>query len=414
MYYPVIDRYTLYENFHIYCFLFFLCILIGIFASIKLRYPFWNIQPVYHTYDFWRGFWREPFFIYKKAVSTKFVDLNTIDTMTYEDCIDDQKKAVINLLQCYYLPSENTNFMFHLENLESYMRSHISPSYISLYNRISYISNDTSNIESIKESLGCISSRSGYLIIGNWRTPIYYIDYIALHRESPLLYWRKLLQTHIYRQHLFTPEILGSLLKKEGNPYDGIVPFIQSSSTIYEISTLLYENKTEIALQEHFILIDFHKGNIDILFDFLESSQSAFAVICQTDKPSLLRLIENKILFVYGIKKVDDIFAIYIFRDMRTLTEEKGSPKGILQLSGSIINSSSTDLFYRGFQHSFRSIIKKMPVFGILVIENISHNMFLYDRIRGPSIDTSEMSYYLYNIVYSGSPFSGFQCFVIF
>jgi hypothetical protein len=411
MYYPVIDRSTLYENLHIYCFLILLFLLVGIFAYIKLRYPFWNLQPVYHTYDFWRGFWREPFFIYKKAISTKFVDIQAIDTIAYEDLTEDQRKAVINILQCYYLPSENTNFMFHLENLESYMVAHLSTSYISLYNRVSFIPNNGSVI---KDSLGCITSRSGSLIIGNWKTPIYFIDFIAMHRDAPLLYWRKLLQTHLYKQQLKTPEIMGSIMKKEGEPYDGVVPFIQTTSSLYEIAHLIYEKKSEIALPEHFILIDFHKGNIDLLFDFLEGYQKRFAVFCMTDKPALLRMIEHKILFVYGIKNVDEIFAIYIFRDLRTVTEEKGDPKGLLQLVGSISNSSSADLFYRGFQLSLRSVIKRAPVFGLLTIEDISHNGILYDRIGRLSIAANPMGYYLYNIVCPGSPFYGSQSFVLF
>ena len=85
MYYPVIDREILWKNIHIYLFLIILSLIIGIFAYIKLRYPFWNLQPVYHTYDFWRMIYREPFFIYKKAISTKFVDLNSINTVIYED-----------------------------------------------------------------------------------------------------------------------------------------------------------------------------------------------------------------------------------------------------------------------------------------------------------------------------------------
>ena len=411
MYYPVIDRITLWENLHIYLFLIILFIFVGIFAYIKLRYPFWNLQPVYHTYDFWRPLWREPFFIYKKSVSTKFIDVNTIDTVAYEDVTDDQKKTVVNLLQCYYLPSENTNFMFHLENLDSYMVAHLSTSYISLFNRTPIISNTGSVI---KESIGCISSRSGSLNIGEWKTPIYFIDLIALHRDAPILYWRKLLQTHIYRQQLLTPEIMGSLIKKEGIPYDGVVPFIQSHNSLYDIPQLVYEKKAVLALPEHFILIDFHKGNIDILFDFLEGSQTRFAVFCMTDKPAILRMIEMKIVFIYGIKRVDEIFAIYIFRDTRTLTEEQGNPKGILQLVGSISNTSSTDLFYKGFQLSLRSIIKRSPVFTLLTIDEIAHNMLLYDKIGGLSIAVNPSTYYLYNIVYSGSPLTGSQSFVFY
>ena len=53
------------------------------FATIKLLYPFWNLQPVLHTYDFVRHiyfiFGGEPFIIWKKNIllSNKFI--NTID-----------------------------------------------------------------------------------------------------------------------------------------------------------------------------------------------------------------------------------------------------------------------------------------------------------------------------------------------
>jgi len=239
------------------------------------------------------------------------------------------------------------------------------------------------------------------------------VDFIAMHRDAPILYWRKLLQTHIYRQQFETPEILGSLIKKEGEPYDGVVPFIQTISSLYDIPKLIYEKKQAFALPEHFIIVDFHKGNIDLLFDFLEGSQTKFAVFCQTDKPAILRMIEKNVLFVYGIKNIDDIYAIYISRDMRTLTEEWGPPKGLLQVVGSISNTSSTDLFYRGFQLSLRSVIKRAPVFGLLIIEDIAHNMTLYDRLIGLSMAVTPVSYYLYNIVCSGSPFLGSHSFVL-
>ena len=52
MYYPIIDRKTIYDNLHIYLFLFLILLVFSIFVYIKLSFPFWNNQPVYHSYDF--------------------------------------------------------------------------------------------------------------------------------------------------------------------------------------------------------------------------------------------------------------------------------------------------------------------------------------------------------------------------
>ena len=413
MYYPDINRQIIWENIHIYLFLIIVLIVLTLFIYIKLKYPFWNILPVYHTYDFCRStFYRQPFIIYKKAIPNKFCDLLSISTMNYHNCLDTYKKYFVNLLQCYYIPSENTNFLFHLENLETYMDSHLSSSYISFYEIHEY-----SDIDSTitNKTLGCISSRSSNLIITNsdvvFETPIYYIDFICMHRDAPILYTRKLLQTHIYNQQLDNDKIMGSIFKKEGSQYSGIVPFIISSSSIFGIPS--YFHKDDLKLPEQFVFIHFHKGNINILFDFLNRSTSRFSTVCITDQPNLLKMIENNILFCYGIKRFDEVYAIYFFRDMRTQYEEVSLSGCLLQLSGSINNTTSVDLFYKGFQKSIQTIVKKMNVFKLLMIEDIGSNRTLHDKIGGIPLLSIESTYYLYNIVVPCSPFYGSQSLII-
>ena len=58
------------KNIAMYEYLYFIVVLscfVLTFAYIKIRYPFWNVQPVYHTYDFWRWFYRTPFLIQRGA-----------------------------------------------------------------------------------------------------------------------------------------------------------------------------------------------------------------------------------------------------------------------------------------------------------------------------------------------------------
>ena len=60
-----------------------LCLII-IFVYIKLAYPFWNVQPVYHVYDFWRGFYRRPFRIHPRfhpKIKTKYTQ--SVDVCLY-------------------------------------------------------------------------------------------------------------------------------------------------------------------------------------------------------------------------------------------------------------------------------------------------------------------------------------------
>ena len=68
-------------------------------AYIKIKYPFWNIQPVFHSYDYWRFFYSIPYIVYKyRPVKTKYCDFQQIETTNYSDCSLTIKNKLINLI----------------------------------------------------------------------------------------------------------------------------------------------------------------------------------------------------------------------------------------------------------------------------------------------------------------------------
>ena len=90
-----------------YIFIILCCTFIIILAIIKIKYPFWNLQPVYHTYDYIRSMYKTPFIVnINKPYFTKYLDQNHIKTVS----VDDDNKTCINkltdLLQCHYLMNE--------------------------------------------------------------------------------------------------------------------------------------------------------------------------------------------------------------------------------------------------------------------------------------------------------------------
>lgn len=78
-------------------------------AYIKIKYPFWNLQPVLHKYDYIRRFQKKPFVVFLKTgkISNKF--LRPIQIKTFEYSLCDQKKIhkFIDFIQCNYLDSDN-------------------------------------------------------------------------------------------------------------------------------------------------------------------------------------------------------------------------------------------------------------------------------------------------------------------
>jgi hypothetical protein len=119
-------------------------------------------------------------------------------------------------------------------------------------------------------------------------------------------------------------------------------------------------------------------------------------------------MIKQGILFVYCLKRKDEIFSVYVFRDTRMCYEELGS---VLQLVCSIHNSSSQNLFIDGYVNSIFEITKKIPVFKVLMVDEISDNGILM-RTRYPIINRHWTAYYLYNMV--SRQIRNMNCFIIF
>jgi hypothetical protein len=417
MYYPYIDRYEFYENLPIYLLIFVILVLISIFVYIKLSFPFWNIQPVYHSYDFWRALYSKPFLIHNNDYilrcahknTNKYHDLKQVKIIPFVDATDGQKQAFVNLLQCFLLPSENAVFVFNLENLETYLGGHMFSSYLSLYERSGIDSNNT---------IACISSRSGELYIRGYKSPIYYIDFLCVKREEDFKkISRTLLQTHIYKQqlidemesrtHVGSQMILVSLFRREKELLTGIVPLTRFQTVYYEIPQI---NK-KMVLSDHVILIHIDHTNIDIFVDFLEGSQSRFECFLRTDISNLIGMIKSGILYVYCLKRMDDILSVYIFRDTRMSYDGLG---GILQLVGTIHNSSSLPLFINGFINSVFEIIRNIPVYKVLMVDEIGDNTFITNHIGGRIIQRHLTAYYLYNMVIPCSPLRSIGCFILF
>ena len=409
MYYPTIDYYTFRENLHIYILLFSIIVVLTIFVYIKLAYPFWNIQPVYHTYDMWRTFNTKPFIIQSRfPIKTRYTDLTNVLTCNILDMSNNLKTEIIDLLQCHYLSSENSLYMFHVENFDSTFAGHLYNPHISVFKE-KYFTKRSSNDEIVEyadKPIGCITSRPFSIYLKGVSIIVNYIDFLCVHREhTKRKLTRQLLQTHDYTirknqliENVENP-ILVSLFKKEVELCVGIVPLLEFETPIYSIRSLYINQNT--VLPPHFLLIEITDKNIDIVLEFLTSVsiKGMFDVFGVSNISNFLELIKSRTLYIYCLKRMDQIYTMYFFRDSRVQYENAGA---LLVLIASIQNSNNVDLFVNGFSMSLQQIIKKQSAFCFCMIENISHNnriINILEQYGILSILKNQSAYYFYNYV---------------
>uniref|UniRef100_A0A6C0ARI5 Glycylpeptide N-tetradecanoyltransferase n=1 Tax=viral metagenome TaxID=1070528 RepID=A0A6C0ARI5_9ZZZZ len=404
--------------------LFLTCI--ALFIYIKIRFPFWNIQPVFHTYDYWRYFYKEPFIVYKfRPVKTKFCDFIQVQTRTFLECSATEIADIVDLLQCYYLPSDRILHTITKEDIETYMTGHLSSTYVSLYTethftRIDASNNDTSIIRSEKPT-ACLTSRP--LKIWHRPTlreptykelPIYFIDFLAVNRDKDVkTVSRKLLQTHEYYQRKQNPDIVVSLIKKEIDLFDGVVPLI-----LYKTDTYYLRNIHFPSLPPHHQITRVYKENLEILTDFIYLLTSVdngamFDICIMPDIGSILAQIKQSLLYVYALRRGEHTYAMYFFKDMKTQYEDIDG--NTLQCYASVMNMKDEALFYLGYLHSIQNIIKQNKTYKMLFMENMGHNTVLSKlwKQKHTAIFSNNSAYYLYNMVFPCSPVSEQRCMVL-
>ena len=423
-------------------YLIFICIILLIFFYIKLRYPFWNAQPVFHTYDFWRYYTRTPFTIQKgPPLKTKFYKFENVRTSEFPELTLEQQQTCINLLQCYYVPSERVLYTITQKQWNACMVGLDRTPLVSFYHENRYIldknpttnENNLSTVTMIQVPIALCCSRPITLYYQGEHIDMnaFFWDFICTHREhTKYKISRNLLQTHEYNRRIKHPDVLTSLFKKETNMCEGIVPLTQYTSYTYYL-----RNISIVKLPPHFVVLHIYNENQDILFDFLKNIREhsqIFTFIGIVHISNLISMIQNHVLYVYCLKQGEHVHGMYFIKDAFTNYEdiENGNT---LQLIASINNSSSTDLFTNGLKHALKDIMKKgrfmegkipgikrnnygerrtelfkQKRFQMIIIENIGHNESIlseWNRSFSPVFE-NPTAYYLYNMVFPGSPLS--------
>jgi len=447
----------LYDNLPVYIFIAIILITISIFVYIKLAFPFWNVQPVYHVYDFWRCLYSRPFRIYPRfhaGVKTRFCRGDVVDIVPFVDATMDQKKAFVNLVQCYSSVSEGVMCMFHLDNLDAYMNGHMYGSYLSFYKPKCIALGDGEILKEEKPT-GCVASRSGELIVRGHKELVYWMDYMSVsgtsvsgtsvsgtsvsgtsvsgtsvsgtgvNGTSAAKIKRKLFETHVYKVGLIQWKELVEgaigvwLFRRVGELLSGVVPLVRFFRREYEIpnnpgflsfriedakSNRSNDNWTKVTYPEHVVLVEISASNIRKMTDGLEACRGRFEVWGMMDEGCLVGLIKAGVIKVYILERKGGVLAMYFFRDTRMVIEgsfgsgPEMSGGAVLELSGSVHIEGGVGLFRRGFLGSLGEIVKKSSVYRRLCVDDISDNGGL-DFGEWYCLGVEKGAYYTWNLV---------------
>lgn len=404
---------------HIY--LTILLILLSTFFYIRIVFSFWSMQPVFHSYDYWRYYTTVPFIIQRKMpLTTKYTTLQFASTMPYNSINMEYRQKITDILQCHYIVSDKILFQLKSENLDVHMRGHEIAPLVTLYNIPKYAVDASSNIVREPCPVGVLISTPVYLIYKTeeMREQItaFEWDYICMHREQKKYnITRNMIQCHEYNQRVREPAVSVSIFKKEIDLCPGMVPLTQ-----YNTYTYYLRSPNKVTLPEGYVVDEINHTNYTTMIDFLEGisrtkNKSLFQFMSMPSYANLTALIENKQLFVFCLRSGEQVYGMYILRDDHIFYEDIEDGNAI-HLTASICNTAMQKLFYSGFICSLHKLAKiKYKKYRMLLIDECSHNTIIikYWKSKYSPVFKTPTAYYLYNYVVPNMPIYSEKCFLL-
>lgn len=382
------------------------------FATIKILYPFWNLHPVLHPYDWMRHIYLvlggKPFIIFKKQNftpnPTKYYNSLRIKTLHYSnDVVPTQQ--IISLLRTKYVVSPNVFFICDenwLQNLLGVGHNH--PCFVS------YIAPSMENDKGILDGCcvsypvnvvcgGGIGGRGGSIGGGSIGETIsaYYIDYFTIGKTDLKTPMQTLFETHQYKQLKGNPNIAISFFKKEVEPLLGISPFIESAIYLYSLPKITdsYALKGNIQIR----MINKSGNYAHLLCEFME--RLPCDTICASFS-AILNWIKLHYWFVFIMVSEDIPLAIYFFRDTRLVYDHPEHDVKSVELIGTFCGTSMDEnLFYNGFLDCIKILCTKINMdFRLLQIADIGNGNATILRkwnLHNVCIMRTFLGYYFFN-----------------
>lgn len=383
----------------IHIFVFVVLMFVAIFMYIKLKYPFWNLQPVYHKYAFWYKF-SNPHIYSLIPNKTKYYDkLKIIQTTSFENVSRETIKTLCEFMQSHYIQYDGIFWSITEKDMISYLSG--QKAFVSIWYEF-------------ENPIGFITSRTIDFHIADsniTNTDAYYFDMICLIKKHEDKI-HTLFQTHEYNQRILEPGVPIGLFKKEIQILDSVVPLVQYKSISYYLRNL----KIPKLPATDYYLLRVMKTHPDILHTICTNQLKKWfphLVVCPS-MSAIIGLLKSNQLFVYVLKRGENILAYYFLKNANMVYDMIDG--ATIQLVGSILanQACSLETFYFGFLHSVQLLLKDQ-LFKMIIIDGISDNLYILDKWNreNTGINDVDTAYYMYNYIYPGSPIDSSKCLVL-
>lgn len=409
---------TPFNHYVAYLFIFIIVAYLLGCAYIKVKHPFWSIQPVMHVYDVYSWFFKRGIIRTELPTQNKFCDFKRVETRPFDKVTEVLVTDFVHMIQTHFLKNEGNTFNPRKNNVIPYFVGHRSSPYWSFYwEKESLVMNAsaTAHAEIIDRNklLGVISSRPLHVTIykSGERAgfDVYYVDYLCVDKGrrskgiAPLL-----IQTHEYNQSVLNQSIQVSLFKREG-VLTGIVPLCAYDTYIFSMANWC----EPIAQNAGITVTPCGKENMKYILP-LFSRDDLYDIVIAPSVGNMIELVQTDNIFIYMMIFEDEVVGAYFFKNP-CVTIQQGDRA--ISCYASIYNSKASciqhnkasrsqwlDHFVHCFKMALATVLKKGDAepYKHCIIENVGSNSLIVDNLllKNSPIAVSPTAYFFYNFAY--------------
>ena len=410
-----------------------ICIILMIFIPIlyvRIRYPFWSTQPVFHTYDFFRYLTKTPYDIHSQVYSKMLKTHTDVHSMRFLDMDEKDVLRIVDLLQSHSIESEQ---VLHLIDASTFTANHVGqfyPSYVTFYTKDRFdVKHDADGVmllENTPQIIGCMTGRAMNMFILDKSSVLheksgYLWDNICVHREYIKdNLGRKMIPAHDMYQRTHTPDVSISIFKREVSVCEGVVPLVE-----YNVFTFTLSKIRRPPLRAPYSVSRLYNDNVEpfysMLYTLAHSENAQNTTFISFPEVSVLdNLIKKDIIIVYGLSLGNNMRCIYVFKNPQ-MCYDNITEGHILECittitEGHVQDNTTNAIIFAGFLHALYHICKSFASkYKIITFHNLGHNGAIIERWKWKytPLSMNKAAYYLYNGVIPGMPIDKSNCIII-
>jgi len=413
---------------------------VAFFVYIRIKYPFWAVQPVFHFYDIYYWFVNVGIIRHELPKKNRYTNFLNIKCKEFTEIDEATLQQVTSLLQWNYLRDKESQYLPKKENIVPYFVGHNGPCICSYYETPEvYINNKTGATINEREIIGVITGRPLHVVIPQpyqkeqkikMEMDVYYVDFLCVDKK-----WRKkniapqLIQTHEYMQCHKNHQICVSLFKREGE-MTGIIPL-----TCYQTYCFHMRNWLDRpVLPGRITLLTGNTQNMYYMYNFIQETVTKWDILIYPAISNMMELVKTGNIYIKMLVIDKEIEAVYIFRKTCTYIgkdtdkdtdkdknnnksnnkDKNKSNKEIISCMASVQGKTIEEKdFIQGFKVALTSILLENKEYMYLCMEDVSDSRVLIDnlRIKTAPMVVSPTAYFFYNFAYN--TFQANKCFII-